>query len=71
MGVVVDSPRLAATLSETLDRDLSRNAYEVRLAGNRLEWIDGDTRLTSEPGGGMFRRLSIAFLSILPIEWLL
>ena len=71
MGLVVESPALAARLSDALDRDLARNAYEVRLSGNDLVWIDGTERHDSEPGAGMFRRLWIGFLSILPIEWLL
>ncbi|HTM62054.1 MAG TPA: phospholipase D family protein [Burkholderiales bacterium] len=71
MGVVADSVALASRLSEALDRDLARYAYEVRLAGNDLEWIDGAARHTSEPGAGFFKRAWIGFLSILPIEWLL
>jgi putative cardiolipin synthase len=71
MGVVVESVRLASSLAEALDRDLSRVAYEVRLNGDALEWIDGAARHSSEPGSGVFKRLWIGFLSILPIEWLL
>jgi hypothetical protein len=41
------------------------------LTDNRLEWIDGEARHTSEPGAGLLQRLWINFLSILPIEWLL
>ena len=71
MGVVMESAGLASALSEALDRDLPRLAYEVRLAGDDIEWRDGDTRLASEPGVGVLKRLWIGFLSILPIEWLL
>jgi putative cardiolipin synthase len=71
MGLVVESPSLAARLSQALDRELARNAYEVRLAGGKLEWLDGETRHTSEPNAGLFRRAWIGVLSILPIEWLL
>ena len=71
MGVVVDSPRLGAALSESLDRDLPRNAYEVRLVDDDLVWLEGDARYGSEPGAGFFKRMWIGFLSILPIEWLL
>src|SRR5262249_3964270 len=56
MGVLFDSPTLAARLSQALDRDLARNAYEVRLVDGRLEWLDGDTRHSSEPGAGVFKR---------------
>jgi putative cardiolipin synthase len=73
MGVAVASPALAARLSEAMDRGLREIAYEVRLSpdGGGLEWTDGGVRYTSEPGAGVFKRLWIAFLSLLPIEWLL
>jgi putative cardiolipin synthase len=71
MGVVIESAALAARLSDTLDSALPRDAYELRLTDNRLEWIDGEARHTSEPGAGLLQRLWINFLSILPIEWLL
>ena len=71
MGVVVESAALASQLSDALDRDLPRDAYEVRMAGDKVEWISGEGRYTSEPGAGLLRRLWIGLLSILPIEWLL
>ena len=71
MGIVIESPRLAARLSDELDRGLPGSAYEVRLAGDALEWTDGDARHASEPGTGLLQRLWIGFLSLLPIEWLL
>ena len=79
MGVVMDSTALAARLSEAFDRDIPELAYEVRLAGDKLEWIErtkageaaGEVRHTSEPGAGLLKRLWIDFLSVLPIEWLL
>ncbi len=71
MGIVAESPQLASALSKALDRDLPQAAYEVRLNADELVWIDGDARYTSEPGAGLFKRLWIGFLSILPIEWLL
>src|SRR5205085_3800773 len=54
MGFVVESEPLASSLAEALDRDLARVAYEVRLNGDSLEWIDGATRHTTEPGTGAF-----------------
>jgi len=71
IGLVAESPRLAGRLATAMDKDLVRDAYEVRLAGGRLEWLDGEARHTSEPNAGMLRRVWIGFLSILPIEWLL
>jgi len=71
MGVVIESAVLAVQLSDALDRDLPRDAYEVRLAEDKLQWIDGNVHHTSEPGAGWLRRIWIGFLSLLPIEWLL
>jgi cardiolipin synthase C len=71
MGVVIDSSTLAERLSSALDGDLARIAYEVRLAGSKLEWMESGARHEAEPGAGFFRSLWIGFLSILPIEWLL
>jgi len=77
MGVVIDSPRLADAVSTTLDRDLERQAYEVKLApnGSGLEWLErtpqGEVRYTSEPKTGFFKRFGVGFMSILPIEWML
>jgi putative cardiolipin synthase len=71
MGVVIESAALAARLSDTLDSALPGDAYELRLTDNRLEWIDGAARHTSEPGAGLLQRLWIGLLSLLPIEWLL
>jgi len=72
MGVVVESARLAAQLSEAFDRDIPAVAYEVRLsADGSLEWMERDVRHTSEPGASLLRRMWVNVLSILPIEWLL
>jgi len=72
MGVVVESPPLAARLAAALDSGLPRDAYELRLAAHgTLEWVDGETRYADEPGTGLFKRLWIGLLVLLPIEWLL
>jgi putative cardiolipin synthase len=76
MGLVVDSPGLAARLAEAFDR-VDVVAYEVRLApdGHRLVWIErtpaGEIRHETEPGTTWFKRATVEMLSILPIEWLL
>ena len=75
MGVLVESPALAAQLGAALDRELPRIAYEVVLADGRLQWVErteaGEVRHDSEPGAGALRRFWVDFLSILPFEWLL
>jgi putative cardiolipin synthase len=76
MGVVFASPVLGQQLAGTFDK-LQQYAYEVRLTDDKhdLVWIErtpsGEKRYDSEPNAGFFRRMSVGFLSILPIEWLL
>jgi putative cardiolipin synthase len=75
LGVVIDSPRLADSISATLDRDMARSAYEVVLKDGRLEWVErtdqGEVRYEKEPKTGFWKRFGVSFMSILPIEWLL
>jgi len=76
MGLVIDSPALAARLSDALDSGLGKEAYELRLTpGGELEWIEhdpaGDKRYDTEPQTTAFRRAAVWFLSLLPIDWLL
>lgn len=76
LGFIIDSPTLAGVLPERFATTIPRRAYEVRLtdAGN-LVWIERDrdriVRHTVEPGTTRVQRLTIAVLSMLPIEWLL
>ncbi|AKJ29855.1 phospholipase D family protein [Caldimonas brevitalea] len=77
MGLVIESPALASTISKKLDSDLGQRAYEVRLRddGGGLEWIEetdaGPVRHDREPKAGLVRRLTVRLLSWLPIEGLL
>ncbi|MBK4735203.1 phospholipase D family protein [Noviherbaspirillum sp. DKR-6] len=76
MGVVLESPVLAARLSGIFDERVPDDAYEVRLASDGgLEWIersgDGERIWHNEPETGWLRRTWIRLLSVLPIEDLL
>ena len=75
LGVLIDSPALAARLVQSFDTDVPAGAYELRLAEGGLEWIerapDGEKRHSREPGAGFLKRAWIGFLSLLPIDWLL
>jgi putative cardiolipin synthase len=77
MGVVFGSQALGRQLAGAFDTQVPQRAYEVRLTDDKrnLVWIEqtpaGEKRYDSEPGAGFFRRMSVGFLSILPIEWLL
>ncbi len=77
MGLVIDSPTLAARLAGTFDTVVPRVAYEARLApdGERVQWIDrsasGEARYDAEPQTSPLLRFGIDMLGILPIEGLL
>jgi putative cardiolipin synthase len=77
MGLVIDSPAFAQALAERLETTAPLVAYQVRLGpdGRSLEWIErtasGETIYDTEPGTSWFRRRSVDFLSILPVDWLL
>jgi putative cardiolipin synthase len=77
IGVVIESPELAAAVSDGLDSNAERRAYEVRLApdGHGLEWIErtaqGEVRYDTEPKTSWFKRFGVKLMSWLPIEWLL
>lgn len=73
MGLVIDSAELAGQISGGLDRRLGTDAYQVRLSPEgQLEWLDGAQVLMNEPGNpGLFKRMWLGFLQLLPIEWML
>jgi putative cardiolipin synthase len=75
MGLVIDSPALAARLQAVFDSGMSETAYEVRLRGGRLVWLEqtagGEIVHRHEPGTGPGQRLVIALLGRLPIRWML
>ena len=76
MGFVIDSPLMARQLDARMSGGVVERAYEVRLASDgELEWIERkegvEMHYRSEPGAGLWRRLQVRVLSILPIDWLL
>ena len=77
MGVVLDSPPMAAQLSDLFAQSIPRTQYEVRLTrdGSSVEWVEqsatGPVTHRASPETGLLRRAWIRFLSVLPIEWLL
>jgi putative cardiolipin synthase len=63
---------MAAEVAITFAERIPERAYEVVLNGaGALEWRDRDKRYTREPGAGFMKRLLVALLARLPIEWLL
>jgi putative cardiolipin synthase len=73
MGLVIDSARLAESLSARLDDASPALAYRVTLdADESLVWHDGlGGTVRDEPETSWVRRLKDRFFSWLPIEWLL
>jgi putative cardiolipin synthase len=76
MGLVIDSPEMAASVSEAVEGRLAALSYRLRLTDSgAIRWCeqsDGKEVVHDvEPGTTLLQRLGISFLSLLPIEWLL
>jgi len=84
MGVIVDSPALAASIERFFDRATApANAFHVVLEGKdgspssrpTMHWlaVDGDKtlRFNHEPGVSTLTRLKVSIMRILPIEGML
>jgi putative cardiolipin synthase len=77
MGLVVQSPALAARIAVIFDELVPAGAYEVRARaeGECVEWIErtaaGETRHAVEPNTGWAKRAWLGFLQLLPIDWML
>ena len=73
MGMVVDGPKMAATLASTGLDSLQKTAYRLRLnTRGRLTWhLDQDGAnhvMTTEPETSFWRRLRTKLMALLPIE---
>jgi cardiolipin synthase C len=77
MGILLQSPALAQSLQQAFVEKIPWLSYEVRLKtpDGGLEWIEhrpeGDRSFSKEPETGFFKRFSVGFLKLLPIDWLL
>ena len=75
MGFVIDSAEMAAASADIFEHGVPEYAYEVRLRGQRLEWIERnhgvETVHRHEPGSTFWQRAYVTVLSWLPIDWLL
>jgi putative cardiolipin synthase len=77
MGLLIESPSIAASVSAALDAVAAKDAYEVRLTDQRtLEWVtiapDGtEANLTTEPNTTWFSRLLVKAIGVLPVEWMM
>ncbi|MCS4506051.1 phospholipase D-like domain-containing protein [Arhodomonas aquaeolei] len=74
-GFLIDSPELARRIDEAFDTTVAETAYEVRLNGGALQWVEHDGGTPAvyrrEPNTGFARWLVLRLLSCLPIEALL
>jgi putative cardiolipin synthase len=73
MGIVVDSPSLAASAVDQLLQALPAQAYRLRLdADGDIEWVaqENNTEVIyrTEPHTSFWRRFTVGFLRLLPIE---
>jgi putative cardiolipin synthase len=73
MGLVIDSPRMAAALSSAVEQAYPGLAYRVSIGANgAIQWEDGTGMVyDSDPETGWFERATVRFESWLPIEWML
>ena len=73
MGIVLDSPSLATPVVEQLLHALPANAYRLRLdADEDIEWVTQEHHTEvvyrTEPRTSFWRRFSVGFFRLLPIE---
>ncbi len=73
MGIVLDSESLTTRSLERLFQVLPTNAYRLRLdADGDIEWAAQENNTErvyrKEPQVGFWRRVSVGFYRILPIE---
>ena len=76
LGFIIESPALALRMADAFDRVVPARSYEVRLSdAGSLYWIErgsaGEIRHDTEPGTTKMERAAVAFMSMLPIDWLL
>ena len=76
MGLVIESPELAAQIAAAFAEEIPGRSYRVSLGKDgELQWSEqhetGTRVFTTEPGVSWGKRLGVALMALLPIEWLL
>lgn len=72
LGLLINSPQLAAEVTDNFIHNVRHNAYTLRLNGNRVEWQRADGALLHrEPDATPWQRLGSIVSSWLPLEPLL
>lgn len=73
MGIVIESPRLAAVAADLFDHAVPEVAYRIVAdEGGGIQWQDAaGSTFSREPGMGLASRAVLGILKRLDIEWLL
>lgn len=73
MGLLIESTKMAETMHAAFDEGLSNLAWRVELQNRHLVWIGSSdkTETREEPGTTLLKRLALAIINKLPVEWLL
>ncbi|HKU14156.1 MAG TPA: phospholipase D family protein [Steroidobacteraceae bacterium] len=76
MGLVIESPALAAQIATAFKDEIPARSYQVSLnEAGKLQWVEqhesGPIVHTTEPGTTWRKRAAVALLALLPIDWLL
>jgi putative cardiolipin synthase len=76
MGLVIESPELAAQIAAAFAEEIPGRSYRVSLSKQgRLQWSEqreeGAALHTIEPGSTWLKRAGVALMALLPIDWLL
>jgi putative cardiolipin synthase len=76
MGLVIESPALAAQIAAAFAEEIPARSYRVILnPAGAMRWLEphenGAIVHTTEPGTKWWKRLGVAVMALLPIEWLL
>lgn len=75
LGVVIESPALAAEMARLFDEEIVPASYRLSLEDGDVSWCDQrddePTLERTEPGTTVLSRAFVALLARLPIRWLL
>jgi putative cardiolipin synthase len=77
MGLLIESPTLAAAVAQAVDQVMQHGAYALRLSpSGALEWTtqgDAGAQIVhrTEPNTTWFERFIVRVIGILPVEWMM
>lgn len=73
MGLLIESTKMAEKMHAAFDEGLSNLAWRVEMQNRHLVWIGSSdkTETREEPGTTLLKRIALAIINKLPVEWLL